>query len=159
MTGVLDISKIKQKHQRFLAEHRAAVDQALDASKLTPWEWRYVSQHGGFTSRTGNLVKKTKVTILRSGKKLIVRSSNSSPYAAAQDGGSGLYGPKRARYRITAKNGSALAFQGSSGVVFRRSVMHPGVKPTRFLYNANDALFRTTKQWLRGAMARAASKF
>lgn len=127
---------------------------------LTPWVWRYVSQHGGFTSRTGNLVKKSKATLIRRGKNRIVRVSNNAKYANAQDRGSGLYGPKRRKYPIRAKNGKALVFTGrGGGLVFRRAVMHPGVHPTRFLYNANDALFRATKQWLRMAMRRAADKF
>lgn len=143
-----------------MAEHSRAVAEALDPTKLTPWEWRYISQHGGFTSRTGNLVKKTKVTVARTGKgKLIVKSTNSAKYAAAQDGGSGLYGPKRRKYEIRAKSGKTLAFISGGSFVFRKAVMHPGVKPTRFLYNANDALFRTSRQWLLGAMAKAAHKF
>jgi len=156
---MFDLSAIKAKHKRFLTEHKAAVDQALDPTLLTPWTWRWVSQHGGFTSRTGNLVKKTKVSLLRTAGGRLVRVSNNAKYAAAQDGGSGLYGPKRSKYLIRAKNGKAMAFTIRGKLIFRRSVMHPGVKPTRFLYNANDALFRTSKQWLRGAMARAASKF
>jgi len=157
--SVLNLDKIKRAHQRFLAEHSRQVDVALSAEMLTPWVWRYVLQHGGFTSRTGNLVKKSKATLIRRGKNRIVRLSNSAKYANAQDGGSGLYGPKRRKYPIRAKNGKALAFMGRSGLVFRRAIMHPGVHPTRFLYNANDALFRATKQWLRMAMRRAADKF
>jgi len=157
---MFDLGKIKRAHQRFMAEHSREVAVALDPQKLTPWEWRYISQHGGFTSRTGKLVAKTKVKVLRTGKgRLIVKSTNSAAYAAAQDGGSGLYGPKRAKYVIRTKNGKALAFTSGGKTIFARSVMHPGVKPTRFLYNANDALFRASKQWLRGAMDRAAKKF
>ena len=142
-----------------MAEHSRQVDVALEPAMLTPWEWRYVSEHGGFTSRTGNLVKKTQVKLIRTGKNRIVKSVNTAKYAAAQDSGSGLYGPRRAKYRITAKNGKSLAFMSGGRMVFARSVMHPGVKPTRFLYNANDALFRASKQWLRMAMRRAADKF
>lgn len=156
---MFDLAAIKQKHKRFLAEHKAAVDQALSPEALTPWVWRWVSEHGGFTSRTGNLVHKSKVSLLRTAGGRLIRVSNKAAYAAAQDGGSGLYGPKRRKYLIRAKNAKALAFTVRGKLIFRRSVMHPGVKPTRFLYNVNDALFRTSKQWLRGAMARAAHKF
>jgi hypothetical protein len=157
--GVLDLDKIKRAHQRFLAEHNRQVDVALSPEMLTPWVWRYVSQHGGFTSRTGNLVHKSKVALVRMGKNRRIRVSNSAKYAAAQDGGSGLYGPKRRKYLIRPKNGKALRFVKNGRFIFARSVMHPGVHPTRFLYNANDALFRATKQWLRMAMRRAADKF
>lgn len=157
---MLDLSAIRRGHQHFMAEHSRAVAEALDPEKLTAWEWRYISQHGGFTSHTGNLVAKTKVKVARTGKgKLIVRSTNSAKQAKALDGGSGLYGPKHAKYIIRAKNGKTLAFLVNGKLIFRRFVMHPGVRPTRFLYNANDALFRTSKQWLRGAMAKAAHKF
>ena len=157
--SVIDIEKIKRKHQRFMAEQSRAVDEQLNSLQLTQWVWRWVSDHGGFTSRTGNLVKRSKVSIIRTAKGRLVKTSNSAKYAAAQDLGSGLYGPKRAKYPIRAKGDGMLRFQGRNGIVFRKQVMHPGVHPTRFLYNANDALFRTTKQWLRVAMARAAAKF
>lgn len=156
---MFDLAVIKSAHRRFSEAHTRAVDQALETSALTPWVWRWITQHGGFKSRTGNLVAKTKVKLIRTRSGRLVQTSNASPYANAQDGGSGLYGPRRAKYMIRAKNGQALAFHVGGRLIFRRSVMHPGVKPTRFLYNANDALFRTSKQWLRGAMARAAKTF
>ena len=156
---MFDLNKIKRKHQHFLAEHSRAVNEALAPTALTPWTWRWVSQHGGFTSRSGNLVHKTSVKLVRTRGGVLVKMSNTAKYAAAQDGGSGLYGPKRRKYLIRAKNAQVLAFNVGGRLIFRRSVMHPGVKPTRFLYNANDALFRTSKQWLRGAMARAAKRF
>ena len=156
---MLDLQKIKRAHQHFLAEHARAVDAALNPEALTPWAWRYVSQHGGFVSRTGNLVHKTRVSLTKLGKNRRVVSSNAAKYARAQDSGSGLYGPKRSKYIIRANSGGVLAFVLRGRLVFAKSVLHPGVRPTRFLYNENDALFRATKQWLRGAMQRAAQKF
>lgn len=156
---MFDLDKIRRAHQRFLAEHSRQVDVALSPEALTPWVWRYVSQHGGFTSRTGNLVHKSKTALIRRGKNRLIRVSNNAKHSNAQDGGSGLYGPRRSKYLIRAKNAKALRFLSRGRLVFARSVMHPGVHPTRFLYNANDALFRATKQWLRMAMRRAADKF
>jgi hypothetical protein len=66
-------------------------------------------------------------------------------YAEAQESGSGLYGPKRAKYPILPRFKKALRFpmQGAigsgSGFVFSRGVMHPGVKPVRFLERAVEA--------------------
>ena len=37
-----------------------------------------------------------------------------APHAQAQDGGSGLFGPKKAKYKISPKNKKALAFGNSS---------------------------------------------
>lgn len=157
---MLDLAKIKRGHQRFLAEHQRAVDSVINSEKLTALEQNYVLDHGGFRSRSGNLINETKATILRTGRgNLIVKSTNAAAYAAAQDRGSGLYGPKHSEYPITAKNGKALAFMSGGKLIFRRSVMHPGVKPTRFLYNANDAAFRTCRLWLREAMSKAAKSF
>ena len=60
-----------------------------------------------------------------------------APYAAAQNFGSGLYGPKAAKYRIpridnlTAK---VLRFLGRGGKwVFRKFVMHPGVRGQHYV--------------------------
>lgn len=157
---VLNIDKIKRGHQRFLAEFSREVDRALDPDALTSWAWRWVTQHGGFVSRSPNgLVAKTRVRITKVGKNRVVRSVNTAKYAAAQDRGSGLYGPKHRKYIIRAKRAGSLAFVVGGRLVFAKSVEHPGVHPTRFLYNENDALFRASKQWLRAAMDRAAQKF
>ena len=91
-----------------------------------------------------------------------------APYAEAQDSGSGLYGPRGAKYPILPKTpGGVLAWpQGGvatrlSGAIsakvrqqlasgklkagqvftFARSVQHPGVKPTRFLTGAAEDLW------------------
>lgn len=73
-----------------------------------------------------------------------------TPYAAAQDTGSGLYGPKHRKYPIRPKKGKALAWggarrltgtlkRGSSATHFARLVMHPGVKGTRFVKRGVEA--------------------
>ena len=158
---MFDLAKIKRAHQRFLAEHSRAVSDVINSEKLTALEQGYVLDHGGFRNRTGNLVRKTKVKVVRTGKgRLLVKSQNASKYAAAQDLGSGLYGPKRRKYLILPKKpGGVLAFKVRGKMVFARRVMHPGVRPTRFLYNANDAAFRTCRVWLLEAMKLAAHKF
>lgn len=157
---MINLDKLKRGHQRFMAELSRELDQVLDDDKLTGLAQRYVSQHGGFKSRTGKLVEKTKAKVIRSGNRRLIRITNSAPYAAAQDGGSGLYGPKHAKYRIP-KNGGGktLKFLSGGQFVFRRVVMHPGVHPTRFLYNANDAAYRVARGWLLAAMRRAAQRF
>lgn len=70
-------------------------------------------------------------------------------YAAAQESGSGLYGPKRAPYPIRPKNKRFLRWpiaggiggggSASPGFAFSRGVMHPGVRPQRFLERAVEA--------------------
>ena len=75
--------------------------------------------------------KETEITIS------VMPPDPAAPYAAAQNFGSGLYGPRAAKYRIpridnmTAK---VLRFMGRSGQwVFRKFVWHPGVKPQHFV--------------------------
>jgi hypothetical protein len=56
--------------------------------------------------------------------------------------GTGLWGPKRARYRIPKLGGGSgkiLRFVVAGGrVLFRRFVMHPGIQPTHFIDKARD---------------------
>lgn len=59
-------------------------------------------------------------------------------YAAAQELGSGLYGPKRQKYLITAKRAKVLAFEWLGKMRFFRYVWHPGVKPKPYLRPALD---------------------
>lgn len=160
MTGPLDISKLRRAHQHFLANHAREVDKALEESALGQFAQRHASRHGGFTSRTGNLVRRTHAKVVRTSRGKVVKIRNNAPYAHAQDGGSGLHGPRRAKYVILPRRKFALRFVARDGsVVFTRKVMHPGVPATRFLYNATDATARATRGWLLGAMKRAASRF
>lgn len=93
----------------------------------------------------------------RSGHVLKLR--NKADHAAAHDGGSGLHGPKGAKYPITGKRGKRLAFIGRGGaMVFRRSVMHPGVKATHFLLKATEHAYDFAGDELRRGMQRVASR-
>lgn len=160
MTGPIDISKLRRAHQHFLAHHSREVDKVLEEQALGQFAKRHASQHGKFTSRTGNLVRKTHAKVVRNSRGKVIKIRNNAPYAHAQDGGSGLHGPKRAKYAIIPRRKFALRFIGRDGtLVITRKVMHPGVPATRFLYNATDATARATRGWLLGAMKRAASRF
>lgn len=76
-------------------------------------------------------------------------------YARPLEEGSGLYGPRRAKYRIEPKKKKALAWPAAgatiaglghgpggsakganSSMIVRRSVMHPGVRPKRYMRSA-----------------------
>jgi hypothetical protein len=132
----------------------------MNERAVSQFAQRHVSQHGGFTSRTGNLVRRTGANVVRTKDRRLVKIRNTAKYAPAQDGGSGLHGPRRQKYVIRPKRpGGCLVFYAGGRLVITRKVMHPGVKPTRFLYNANDAAFRVAGHWLRGAIERAAKKF
>jgi HK97 gp10 family phage protein len=66
--------------------------------------------------------------------------SADKPYAIYQELGTGLHGPRRAKYPIRAVNAESLRFfWPRTGRVERfKSVMHPGVKPRHFM---RDALY------------------
>ena len=91
-----------------------------------------------------------------------------APHAAAHEYGSGLYGPKRAKYAIKPKNKKALkwAVQGaiapggaaSAGFAFSRGVMHPGVKASRYLERAIEQNIGDLEEELRAAFEEALVK-
>lgn len=154
---MINIQKIKRHHQAFLKNHDAMVDGVTNDSKLTDLAQRYVNDHSDLKMRTGNLRKKTKVKTIRTRTGALVKIQNTAKYAAAQDRGSGLYGPKRRRYMIVGN--PFLRFVWKGQVMYRRYVMHPGVRPTRFLYNTTDAVGRTVASFLRTRMVGVAKKF
>src|SRR5689334_11317644 len=97
---MINIDKIKRHHRSFLVNHEKMIVDATDESKLTQLAQRYVTDNSGLTMRSGNLRRQTKVKTIRTRSGVIVKFQNAAKYAAAQDSGSGLYGPKRRRYMI-----------------------------------------------------------
>jgi len=155
--SVVDISRVAHGHKHFLDRHDREFNNVLNDQRLTAEAQLHITANAAFKSRTGNLVKKSQVRVLRSGSKVIVRYSNSAPYARAQDGGSGLHGPRHSKYMIVGNPFLRFVWRGVP-VVFRY-VMHPGVKPTHFLQVAAAVGFRTNLVLLRDAMRRAAKSF
>ncbi len=154
---MINISKVKKAHSAFLKNHDKMVADVTNPEKLEQFAQRWIGDNSGLTMRTGNLRDSTKVTTIRTRSGALVKVANKAKYAAAQDLGSGIYGPKRSRYRI---NGNPLLrFQWKGQIVYRRYVMHPGVKASRFLYNATDATARTVKAWMLTRMNDVARKF
>jgi hypothetical protein len=154
---MINIGKIKSHHSAFLKSHDAMVSEMTNESKLEQFAQRYVRDNSGLKMRTGNLVNSTKVRTIRTGSGALVTISNKAKHAWAQDQGSGLYGPKRQKYMIVGN--PFLRFMWKGQLVYRRYVMHPGVRPTRFLYNATDATARVVVSWLETRMAQVARKF
>ena len=157
---MFNLQQIKRIHQHFLANLAREIDQVVKADAITRLGQRHASQHGKFKSRTGNLVRRTQGRVIRTGKGRLVKLVNTARYAAAQDLGSGLHGSKRAKYPIRPRRAKALRFIAKDGTeVITKLVMHPGVKPTKFLYRASYATGRTLGHWLLAAMQRAAKRF
>jgi hypothetical protein len=57
---------------------------------------------------------------------------NMVPHALYQEEGTGLWGPKRAKYPIVPRRKKCLSWSAGGTRFFARKVMHPGVKP-RFI--------------------------
>lgn len=155
--SVVDISKVKPGHKHFLARHDREFDNLLNEQRLTREARAHISANAAFKNRTGNLVNSTQVRVIRSGGNRIIRFTNKAKYAAAQDSGSGLYGPNRSKYMIAGN--PFLVFMWKGVKVAFRYVMHPGVKPTHFLEVARGVSFRTHAALLRAAMRRSAKSF
>lgn len=154
---MINIQKIKQHHQNFLRKHDAMVADVTNEAKLEQLAQRYVKDNSGLKMRTNNLMNMTKVKTIRTRNGVIVKISNKAKYAWAQDQGSGLYGKSGAKYIIPGN--PFLRFVWKGNVIYRRYVMHPGVKPTRFLFNATDATGRNVASFLRTRMLEVARKF
>jgi len=92
-----------------------------------------------FKSRTGTLERAIKYKVISQLQTGIIRiDKKEAPYGIYVHEGTGIYGPKGARYSIEPRNAKWLAFfwerQGS--FVFSKKVMHPGSDDDQFLYNA-----------------------
>lgn len=154
---MINIQKIKTHHQNFLRKHDAMVANATNEGKIEEFVKKHITQHSGLKVKTGNLVNSTTAAVVRTRGGALISIRNKAKYAWAQDQGSGLYGRRRAKYRI--QGNPYLRFMGKSGIVYRRFVMHPGVRPTRFLYNATDAAARLVASYLATQMHEVARKF
>lgn len=155
--NVVDVSKVRVGHKHFLDRHDRELNNLLNEQRLTQSARSHISANAAFKSRTGNLVNKTNVAVMRTRAGHLIRFTNKAKYAAAQDSGSGLHGPNRAKYMIAGN--PFLVFMWKGVKVAFRYVMHPGVKPTHFLEVARAVSFRTHNALLRAAMRRAAKSF
>ena len=155
---MINIGLIKKHHKDFLSNHDAMVASVLTESKLQDYAQRYVHDNSGLKMRSGNLEKSTKVKVIRTRNGSLIKVQNNAKYAWSQDQGSGLYGRRRSVYTITGN--PYLRFRGLGGrIIYRHKVMHPGVRPKRFLFNTTDAMARTVAAWLETGMKSVARKF
>lgn len=130
---------------------------ATNPERVEKLVMRHIQDHSGLTMRSHTLLANTRVKTIKLRSGVQVKVSNTAKYAAAQDLGSGLYGPKRQKYMI--KGNPFLRFTWKGQVVYFRYVMHPGVRPTRFLYRATTAAGRTVASWIETRMQEVARKF
>lgn len=126
----INIGKLREGHDRFLAAHESMVAGAMyDASVGVLAE---VALHPQFKPRTGALQKATQTRIVRTRSGRIVRVTNAKTYARSIEEGA-------RPHTITAKNSKTLRFVSrNGGVVYRRTVHHPGNRAFWFLRKATD---------------------
>ncbi len=100
--------------------------------------------------KTGNLGRTIRLgQVTENSAQIIAGGQNGVGYAQVVESGSGLYGPKHAKYEIVPKYKKALAWggarrlsgslkSGSKATMFAKKVMHPGVKPRPYLRPAAE---------------------
>lgn len=154
--GPVDIGRLRHAHRDLLAQLTNDIWAAQE--ETARFIKNQVANHIGWKNSRGGLAKKTETQVIRTrgGNKLIIR--NRAKYALAQEFGSGTHAG-RGKYRIQGKRGGALRFVVNGRVFVRRSVMHPGVPATHFLYRAVMSSESHDFQFLRSRMASTAVRF
>lgn len=141
------VDDLRKEHEQLLASHVAMVRGALyDAGLVAVAE---VAVHPQFKPQTGKLQRGTKTRTVRTAGGRLLRISNAVPYAGSVEEGA-------RPHKITARNAKTLRFYAKGGIVFRRSVNHPGNKPYWFLRKATDVAGTQLERMLVDGMTRVA---
>ena len=134
--GPIDMDYIRHQHQQLAgAVRNRCTDAAWEVARSMAERAKYGST-AGLKMRTGLLRGSWMSHAMATPNGAIARLLNPVPYAAFQEEGTGLYGPKKARYPIEAKPGRWLVFEQGGVLQFRKRVMHPGVRPRWIGYRA-----------------------
>ena len=157
--SVVNWKDVKDSHKRFLAANDYAISRALDPLLVVPEVQSHVGNGILLARRSGNLVKQTKGRVIRTANRSVIRITNTAKYANAQEHGSGLYGPKRAKYVIRGNPYLSFYWHRKRTHMIVSKVMHPGVKPTHFLQVATNLVFQRRLAALRNGINSAARQF
>lgn len=155
-----DINRLRREHKLFLNDHQTMVEGVLTmAGQVGVREVEQNNVRFKAPPSPGGIRRSTSFILHRTARGHIVKLRNTARHAAAQDSGSGIHGPRKAPYLIVARRARALRFIGRDGtIVFRRSVMHPGVKPTKFLWRATQSAYASAYEQLYRGMVRVAAR-
>ena len=146
-----NLDEVRRGHAHFLAGNERLIGSAGETAGRHALA--YVQRYSDFKRRTGNLQGNTGYRVVRTRAGSVIRIANPTHYAEMIE-----YGTKP--HRITARNGKALRFRSrSGGLIFRRSVWHPGTRPYKFLWNATDSAYRVLGQELKRGMTTLAERF
>ncbi len=148
----IDISSAQRSGRRFITALRTEINSAMRAGGEQAID--HVRKHSRFHRRSGSgsLKDATRVKFrrLKSGAVIRVQSTkHTAPYLE--------YGTRP--HKIIARAGKMLRFQMRGKTVYARRVMHPGTRPTKFLWNATNAGYRYAGTMLKAGMLRAAKRF
>jgi hypothetical protein len=123
----LDVSGIEQTCERAIAtvdRHlRVALREIADVVSSS------ARHEHAYQNRTGALTNSIRAGVVTGVNTLSVEVTADTPYAAAIESGA-------RPHKITAKAGGVLRFATAGGIVFAKSVNHPGNKAYRFLAEA-----------------------
>lgn len=133
MPGV-DIRAVHAAHQRFTNSLTALVnDIAKDAAAVAE---KHVYFQSGFKkpnpARPGSIESSVKTRLVRTRGGVVLRVANTAKHAWAQEDGA-------RPHIIMARRAKTLRFVMGGIVMYRRSVRHPGNRPTHFLLRATYA--------------------
>ncbi len=128
--GPIDVASLKRQHSTLLDRIRDAVaESAIAAGEEAN---AYVASNAvPFTHRTRDVANKQTYRIVRTSTGAVLKLRNTSKHAAVLEKGSRAH-------RIVAKRAKALRFVIGGRVFFRKSVWHPGTKPTWFMRTAAE---------------------
>jgi len=151
---ITNLGELRAAHKRIIESTHAAIcfslHQGLREAKL------HVRTKASFRHRSGKVAGGTRGKFRRLASGAVMRITNKAPHAKFLEFGT-------RPHRITAKPGKMLRFflrgGGSSALMFRKSVMHPGTKPYRFLQAASKAGHGVAGSTLRRRMGAIARRF
>ena len=124
-----NISALQRTHSRGLQEQVKVIDGAV--SQIMREAVRLAQGQNAVRDRTGKMKAGWMWKMRKTQGGATGTLYNAVPHALFQDKGTGLYGPKGRAYPIVARRARKLRFYWHGQLTFRRSVMHPGVKPQR----------------------------
>ena len=135
----LNLAPMLAAHRFLLADHDRMITVAGNAAAEIPQK-HVRNNPDGFKHRTGRLTRATSGRFVRlRGRGGVVLIKNTARHARALNDGSGLFGPSRQPYVIAPRRKRALRFMVGGREVFTRRVLHPGIRPTHFLFKSAQA--------------------
>jgi hypothetical protein len=148
---IVNLGEIHRAHQRFIQTDRGAL--STEMSHAAEYGEDYAKRYPRFIPRHHDgLREATEGKVVRRTGGGVVRLQNAKPYAASIDQG--------ARPHDIHGNPRLVFFWAKLAKwVSARRVKHPGNKPYRFLYGANQASFREFGERMAAHMTAIARKF